>query len=829
MFRNYLMAALRNLAHNQLYAGITIAGLGLGFTAAILIGLFVRDELSYDRWIPGHAQIYRLDMTQVVPGEKPQKRSLTLTNAAGFLKLDYPGIESVARITPSQSGLRVGALEASDQVMWADRNFFAVLPMPVIAGDLQSALAAPDGLVLTRSMARKYFGKDAPIGETLEINPALDNLPNLSPAQAQALGSFHPMRVLAVLEDLPSNTHLNAEIFAAAEAAFSPMQRWDATTNSVEVYAYVRLRPGASVDDIRHDLKNFAARHYPAGNGRSPTWAFGLTPLAAVHLTPTIAGAMKPAGDIVVVTAIAAIGALIVLIAAINFVTLVTARAARRAVEVGVRKAAGAGRFDLTVQFIGEALIYVALSMLLALMLAELALPYVNAFLRRSFELDYLHDRPLIAGIVATTLVVGVLAGLYPALVLSAFRPTAVLKGRGILSGKSGRVRQALVVIQFAILVSLIVMTATIYRQTQFALHNTLAIHTDHVATIFTPCTESFKQQIGALPNVKTAACTSSMAMSLRPTPTTVRLADGSFRTTQGAAVDPGFLEMHGLRPIAGRFFSYDHPIDVVLQQPSPPADAQPSVVINQRAVQRLGYRTAREALGKTIYWGRYDPSSLSQGGQPPLRASQIIGVTPDFTFASLRSAVEPTVYYVDPKVMLFTMVKLNGHDVQGTLAAIDNLLKRMRPDKPVQRTFENQPLQALYVDVITQGVFIAVCAGLAVFIACLGLFGLAAFSAERRTKEIGIRKAMGAARADIVKLLLWQFSKPVLLANLIAWPVAGFVMSRWLKGFAYHIDLSWWLFVAASMGAATIALLTVCGHSLRVAKAKPVAALRYE
>lgn len=829
MFRNYLMAALRNLLRNRLYAGTTILGLAVGFTAAILIGLFVRDEFSYDRWIAGFGQVYRLDTSQMLPGQQLQRRGLTVTSAAGYLRLDHPEIAATARMTLSQSALRAGAIEGSDRVMWSDRDLFTVLPMPVIAGDLKTALATPDGVVITRSIARKYFGNDTPLGATIEINPALDNLPNLPASEAQALGSFHPMRVTAVIEDLPANTHLNIQIFAAAEAAFSPMRHWDAMPASAEVYAYLRLRDGAPAAGIQRDLPAFSARHYAPADARAPGWAFNLTPLTAVHLTPASAGALKPSGDIAVITAIAAVGALIVLIAAINFVTLVTARATRRAVEVGVRKVAGANRSHLALQFMGEALLDVSLSMLFALALAELALPHLNAFLQRDIHLDYLHDAALLAAIVATTLTVGLLAGIYPALVLSSFRPAAVLKGGGLRNGRSGSVRQVLVLVQFAVLVTLIVVTATIYRQAQFALRDALALDTDQIVSIYTPCSDSFKQQITSLAGVKAAACASSMVLVRRPAPTSVSLADGSLRTTQGAAVDVGFLEMHGLRPLAGRFFAADRGTDVVLLQAAPPEAAQPNVVVNASAVRRLGFRTPQEAVGKTIVWGRYDPSLNSRGGPPPLRASQIIGVTRDFSLGSVRLEIEPTLYYVDPRVMLFTTVRLSGRDVPETLAGIDRVVRRIAPDKPVQRSFESQSMQNLYADILTQATVVAACAALAVFIACLGLFGLAAFTAEQRTKEIGIRKVMGATSADVMKLLLWQFSKPVLWANLIAWPLAALAMNRWLNGFAYHVELAPWLFLAATLLALAIGLLTVSTHCYRVARARPVGALRYE
>lgn len=830
MLRNVVIAALRNLLRNRLYTGITLTGLAVAFAAALLITLYVRDELSYDRWIPGYRDVYRLDSIPMIPGQAaPPLRGFSLTSAAPFLKLDYPEVQNIGRITLSLGALRAGAIEGIDGVMWADRDFFAVLPMPAIAGDLRSALATPDALVLTRRMARKYFGRDAPLGAYIEVNPGMGSLPGLSPEQKQALGTFHTMHVAAVIEDLPANSHLKVEIFAAGAATYSPMKHWDEVPSSAEVYAYVRLRPGAAADNIRRDLAAFVSRHYPRTADRATGWRFELTSLAAVHLVPATPIAVRPSGDRTVIAAVSAVGLLIVVIASINFVTLMTARAARRTVEVGVRKTAGASRGSVALQFIGEAMIYVALSMLLALALTEIALPAVNAFLQRSLRLDYLHDPVLAAGAAGTALIVGVLAGLYPALLLSALRPVMALKGTGLGIVHPNRVRRVLVLIQFAILVSLIIATATIYRQARFTLHNSLAVSTPQVISVFTPCRDSFKQQVLALPGVSAAACTSSMAMGTRPNPTTVSLPDGSLRTMLGAAIDPGFLEMHGLQPIAGRFLSSAYGSDMVLAQDSASADVQPSIVINRSAVARLGLTSPEAAIGKAVPWGRYDPSLLTGSRMLPLRASEIVGVVEDFTLTSVQRAIEPTMYYVDPKAMLYTVVRLNGRQVTDTLTAIDSMVKRSSPGNPVQRTFEDDPIRNLYADVMKQAAGIAVCAALAIFIAGLGLFGLAAFDAEQRTKEIGIRKVMGATRSDIVRLLLWQFSQPVLWANLLAWPLAAWAMTRWLNGFAYHVNLPVWLFAASTLLALAVGMATVSTHCILVARAPPAGALRYE
>jgi putative ABC transport system permease protein len=827
MLRNYLAAALRNLARNRLHAGINLFGLTVGLATALLIALFVRDELSYDAFVRDPVQVFRLDTTVTQPGLAPRKIDLTFAGAAAALQLDYPQIQAVARISSSQSGIRRGDYEALDRVIWADSTFFETLPLPVIAGDARTALEKPESVVLTRSMARKYFGEDTPVGKLIEVNPALDALPNLKPAEAQTLGSYHPMRVTAILEDLPSNTHLNAQIFAAARAPFSPMWHWEAIPGSAEVFTYLRLKRGATADSIRRGLPRFAERHFPDSKSKTSTLAFQLTALTDIHLSPAGAGAMKPSGDPLVIAGIAAIGLLIAIIAGINFVALTTARSGQRAREVGVRKAAGATRTELFVQFMGEALIHVALAMLLAVAVAEFVLPRLDTTLGRSLRLDYLHNPALVGWLVAATLSVGLLAGLYPALHLSGLTPAATLRQSGARVFGPARVRQLLVGLQFAILIGLLIATATIYRQTIFALHNNLQVNTRNVLSVYTSCDAALKRELQALPGIASAACTSSPAIGRRQFPTLVKATDGSDVTLQGAPVDIGFLELHGLAPLAGRFFTDKRETDAVLESTSD-VEAQPPVVLNETAIRQLGFSSPQAAVGTSIAWARRNSGSVSNQGAP-LRSSQIIGVVPDFSFASVRTAVDGSIYYVDPRFLLWLTIRLNGRDVAETLSAVDRVWKQRGHVMPMQRTFEDESMRALYDDVVTQGFFVAGSACLALLIACLGLFALSAFATERRRKEIGVRKAMGAGTGDIVQLLAWQFARPAVWANLIAWPVAGFAMHRWLRGFAYHVNLQPWLFVAAAAIALVIALLTVSLHSFLAARSKPATALRWE
>jgi len=823
MFRNYLAAALRNLQRNGLYAGLTIGGLAIGFASALLIGLYLRHELTYDRFIPGHERVFVINQ-KVKPQNKPLvDMDDSSANLAADLKLDFPQIEYTARMAPAgfpPTIKREGVSISERSFAWVDPDFFKVMPMPAVAGDPRVALEAPDGLVLSRSAARKYFHQDAPLGRQLLVDE-------------------HPMHVAAVIEDLPTNSHLYGDVFASGKAAFSMLRQLDAAGYSANSnLTYLRLKPGVSAEAMNAALVGFVQRRImPAQRLQNPNqqfdqFAMRLKPLTSIHLEPSDGGDPKPGADVKVLAGIGVIGVLIVVVAAINFVTLMTARAARRAVEVGVRKALGAEPRDLIVQFMGEAVIYIAVALVLAVALAELLLPAVNAALQRKIAFSYLTDPPLLFAMLAVALATALLAGLYPALVLSAFRPAAVLKGGPVAGGPGGiAVRQALVVAQFAVLITLVLSTLTIFRQTVFALRDATHTDKDGVLMLFaSPCTDTLRDAVLTVPGVRAAACASPMAVNLGNSNDMVQIGDRHVFLNY-APVDFGFFDVYGVRPLAGRLFRPDRPGDdgALLR------DTSPTIVINESAVRALGFKSPQAAIGHLVTWHFIQKLSMANlgGTYPPPRPSEVIGVVPDFTFGSVRQPINPFYYYVGPKDDVLGSVALNikldparrAEAVKG----IDELWTRIGKGMPLQQYFADQFMLRLYVDNIIQGGFIAVCALIAISIACLGLFALSAYTAERRTKEIGIRKAMGASSGDILRLLLWQFTQPVLWANVLALPVAWLVMSWWLRGFAYHVAMPGWTFVVAAASGVLIALSTVFVHALRVSRARPVGALRYE
>jgi putative ABC transport system permease protein len=503
-----------------------------------------------------------------------------------------------------------------------------------------------------------------------------------------------------------------------------------------------------------------------------------------------------------------------------------TARAAQRAIETGVRKAAGALRRQLIIQFLGEAVIYVALAMALAVALTELLLPWMNSVLKQKVAFNYLGDPALLGALAATTVGLGLMAGGYPAFVLSAFRPAAVLKGTLVQGATAGIVRRALVALQFAIMIGLGITAATIWRQTLFSLDNQLRVDGSGILLIDSACDVSgraFRDRLATLPGVAAAACANEAALFNGGMIVTAQVQGGAATPMVSGVVDYGALEFYGLTPLAGRFFDRNHGEDGRLVDGD--TAGNPSIVVNETAMRKLGFSSPSQAIGKTVIWNRRRWSAAPTPGT--IGPSEIIGVWPDFTLDTRRVAL-PQILYVDPLSFSVLSVRLVGSQVPEALMGIDAAWSQTMHTR-IQRHFLSQKLQDMYADIILQGMAITLGAGLAVVIAALGLFGLSAHSTGQRTKEIGVRKSMGAGTGDIMRLLMWQFTKPVLWANLIAWPIAWFLMSRWLQGFAHHVDLQPLLFAASSALALLIALLTVSVHCWLVARAKPVTALRYE
>jgi len=796
MLGNYLAAACRNIWRNRQYAAINIVGLAAGFTAGLLIALFVNDEESYDRFWPHYQQVYMVSSALRLPGAAPLTVDLVPGQVIVLLRKRLPAGAVIARSVSGSHVFRAAEIEASENVKWADPALFAVLTPALVAGDLDGALQRPDALVLTQHIARKYFGDASPLGRLVEIDHK------------------HTLRVTAVVRDTPSNSFLNADVFGSARASFAGLGALDAAgAGDTDIEAYVRLPPQFSARDAQAALQAAALEYMASRFGQGASLAVALLSVADIHLSPAPFGSVKPRGDPQLLHALMLIGAAIVAIAAVNFVNLMTARAGRRFTEIGVRKALGAGRRDLIVQFMGESLLYSLAAMLVALALVELLLPAFNGFLQRDISLDYGRD---LAFCLLVVVLVGVGAGFYPALVLARFTPIAVLRGAPEHAGSGGSPRQLLVVLQFAVLIGLFVATLVVYRQVEFALNEGLRLDKDQALVIMNACEGSFPVEVRKLPGVRSAACSEGAPLGMHVFVGPAQAPDGAQITVRSEAVEPGLLELYGLHPIAGRFFE---PTRTAAGLATGDDDAFIGpVVINETAVRKLHFATPQAALGQVL---RHPGSSTQH--------SEIIGVVADVPVDSVRSPVAATVFHTAAAHFDRLSVKLAGRQIPQTLRSIDELWKRSGASGPIARLFVDQVMQDRYLAEVRQGQMFAAFACVGLFIACLGLFGLAAFTAERRTKEIGMRKAMGATQGEIVRMLLWQLTRPVLVANLIAWPAGFYLMSRWLQGFAYHIKLELWMFLAAGALALAIAWLTVSTHAYLVARQRPASALRYE
>lgn len=822
MLANYFAAAVRNLLRNRAYAIINLLGLSLGFAAAILIALYVKDEYSYDAFVPDRDRIYQVNELIQPPGRAPIRLSVSSATDAPALQLAFPEIELATRLGPANVQLRRTGTEmpAKVKAAWAEPGFFQMFPLRAVSGNLSGALSRPDEVVLTRKAARQLFGAENPVGKTLSVDRA------------------NVLRVTAVVEDLPSNSHFNVEVFLPGIASFSSITAAEASqrggaARSENLYTYVRLRSGASIDAVTARLRSFVDTHVPGMVNNVPiskAYTFILTPLADLHLAPASLAAMKPPSDPRVVYAFTGVALLILVVACGNFVSMMTARATRRAVEVGVRKAVGASRRQIMVQFLGECLFYAALALIPALIAVKLILPAFNGFLQRQIAFDLVGDPVLALGVVALTLLTGIAAGAYPALYLSRFRPNVVLKGTTTSVTNSGRVRQGLVVFQFATLIALLVATATVYRQTQYAIEGRLSVSADQIwmGDRSVRCTRNLIGSVRAVEGVRAATCASASTLTFgNITAIFMPPGNGAAVAARAAPIEPGFFDLFGIKPVAGRLPSTQHGSDDALRERNDLA-LNPTVVINESAARALGFTTPAAAVGKFRPWKRI---GLVEGQLRPTEtaSSEIVGVVPDFSIGSVREAIEPTAYYLDPTFATHLVLELKGGAIRKGLDGVEKLWARQQPGTRLDGTFLSQYMNDLYADIRTQSTMFSAFAGIAVALASLGLLGLAIFAAERRTKEIGLRKVMGARRGQILLFLTWQFSRPVLWANLIAWPVAYFVMRRWLEGFAYHVDLGVLTFLLAGALALAIALASVSGHALLVARARPVTALRHE
>ncbi|RYY44598.1 MAG: FtsX-like permease family protein [Chitinophagaceae bacterium] len=799
MFRNILRSAFRTLGRHKGFSAINIVGLAIGLTACLLIGLFVRDEQQYDKFVPGSENIYRVyqktkgDVTNIIATAPPA--------FAVALKQNFAEVEEAVRVMALNSKQ---LFEVADKKLFeengfvADSNFFALFPLRFRYGSAPKVFNDPKSIVISATMAEKFFGKENPVGK--DITFAKD-----------------VMRVQGVLEN-SEKFHLPLNYLISINALNLPadrMQSWQ----WYPFNTYVKLRNGTNADKLQAKFQGFS-KPFLKGDGDVSVPYF--QPLGQVHLySSDFKYDMSLRGNITYVKALSIIALFILLIACFNFVNLATSRSLKRAKEVGVRKAIGARRKELITQFVGETTMFAAISMVISIVATFALLPALNRFTEKSMVFD-LFSNPMVGlTLAALILVVGILAGFYPALVLSAFQPVKVLKGSTVsdtVPGGTPWLRHGLVVIQFSLSVLLIISAIVVINQVGYMHNKDLGFRKEQV--LFFPMKgenlqknyASFKNELMRYPGIASVSIgygfpgdmfgdgvmTVKEKPELKPTKATLLM------------VDEDYIKTLGLNLFAGRNFSKDIASDVR------------AFIINETAVRQLGFGSAAEAIGKTLSWPTWrNPDSLKTG--------PVIGVVKDFHYKSLHEIIEPAVLQIYPQAYSKVAVKITGAGIENTIGQIRNLWSRYSPDYPIEYNFLDESFGKMYKGEDKLKTLLTLFTAITIFVSCLGLLGLAANAAERRRKELGVRKVLGARVEDLVVLLSKDFVKLLLISLLLASPVAWYFMNQWLDNFPYRITISWWMFAVAGVVAVVLALLTVSFQTVKAALSNPVKNLRTE
>lgn len=818
MLKNYFKIAFNQVLNHKLYSAINILGLAVGLACFVLITLFVLDELSYDKQYKNADRIYRISRDYFPAEFRPTARYPASINApfGPQLKQEFSQIEEMARLFSMQvpiSQENTSFLE--NNISFVDPSFLDIFQFEWLQGNPENSLAQPYSIILTETLAKKYFGTENPLGQSLTFSVGID----------------FEMQVTGVIGDLPENTHLAVSALVSLSTVTNQftehfLQSWEGNT---DFHTYLRLQEDAEISELTSQFPDFIDRH--VGENQSASSGITAMKLTDIHLHSTRVEELKPVGKIINIYSFAFIAFCIVLIACINFMNLSTSRSTQRAKEVGMRKAIGADSSQLVKQFLGESIFFSGLAMIAAIVLIELLLPAFSTFVDKDLSFSYIQEIPILLGLVVLALSIGLIAGIYPAFFLSAFKPAHVLKG-DLAQGKSGLgFRQCLVVLQFSISITLVIATAVVYTQMKYARSIDLGLDKEQLVIMSRSGREGLSSQWpnfkNALLNYPDISNVSSSAYTpfMHDDNSLGIIQEGSSKAQmiKYNSVDYNFFETYGIDLLAGRVFSEARVIDQVALPSEQYPQGGGSFIINETAAKLFGW-TAEEASNQIV--------NLEAGGG---LLFPIIGVVQDSYFESLTTAVKPMVFLVPPKTNLRLLplreaaIRVREENLSQTLAFIDRQWNEFYPNVPLSRHFLNDDFDALYKAEQQQGEMLRYFAILAISIACLGLFGLATFNAERRTKEIGVRKVMGGSVWSIVVLLTNDFSKLVLISNLIAWPVAYIVMERWLENFAYRIDLTPLIFIGSGMIALCIAWVTVGGTAAKAASQKPVLALRYE
>jgi len=798
MLRNYFLLTVRTMKKSKIYSAINITGLAIGLACFILIMIFIKHELSFDTFHENIDRIYRPVEIQYPPGVGTQHVAVTMGPLAPALNQDFPEIDKAARI------FRLGTIlmnkedirHYEEEFVFADPQLFDIFTLPLISGNPESLLKEPNSLVISETIAQKYFGDTNPIGQILT---------------GQHYWGKDDFIISGVMEDYPENSHLNFDIISSytlIETKLSWLQNWGTNT----LATYVLLKEGTDVSALEAKFPEFVHKYDPDEKGKE--FGLYLQPLKDIHLRSDHIRYQTfnhHQGSIYAVYTFSAIAAFILLIACINFMNLATARSAKRAKEVGIRKVLGSNRRDLIYQFLSESILVTFISLILALIILEILYPYFQSLMAYNIPKFYYADPGFIIQILTITLLVGFIAGSYPAFFLSNFKPIQTLKKTFSGSGKGALLRRALVVFQFSIAVALITCTVIVIDQMHYINSKDMGYNKDQVVYIRLRDQESrekyrsFKNDLLQNSFIQSVSATSGLtgASGSQGTITTAGDNEEKAMMMRWSFVDYDYISTMEMQIMQGRDFS-----------PKFSADTTSSVIINQAAIREFGWENP---IGKRFKAGEEEPDY------------EVIGVVNDFHFYSLHRKIEPLIMWIDTERCNYLIARINTSNISAAMSSIEDLWRTYFPEQPAEISFLDEHFEQLYKSEQNTGKLFGSFAFLAIFIACLGLFGLASFTAEEKTKEIGVRKVLGASVQGIIFLLTKEFTKWVMIACVLGFPIAYLGMQKWLQNFAYRTNIHATSFLAAGFVVLLIALVTVGYQAIKASRANPVKALHYE
>jgi putative ABC transport system permease protein len=809
MIRNYFKIALRNLAKYKFISFINLFGLAVGLTCCLLITTYILNELSYDRYNKNADNIYRVTRDFNNENGVVSLRLSTISPPFGYyLPNDFPEIQKMTRLIDNGiTPLRYKDKLINEQsVFFADENLFDVFTIKVLKGNPRNALSGPFSVMLTEETAKKYFGDEDPMNKVIRANNQFD------------------VKVTGIYKAFPANSHMHPGMLISFntlnDSAVYGEKNLRTNWGNNSFFTYLLLPPKYNTSRMLAQFPSFIDKHMAneeyIGKQASKYTKLGLQKLTDIHLYSHTDYEAEPNGDIKRVYIFAAIAFFILLIACINYMNLSTARSALRAREIGIRKVIGARKKELISQFLSESVLLSWVAILIAFGLLYLTLPTLNKLSGQQISAGILLKWQILVPLFLTPFVVGILSGLYPALFMSSFQPVKTLKGLFKAGGSNISFRKVLVIVQFAISIVLIITTAIVFQQLHYMQKKSLGFDKEHIVVVpynaaLNDKYEAFRTDLLSNSNFKNSTRTSRIPTGrLLDDMGAYVLSGDSMKATNTdikfVSVDYDFVPTYSIPMAAGRNFSREYGTDTS------------GFVLNESAVRSIGWKSPQEAVGKDFKYGN--------------TKGHVIGVVKDFHFESMHQSIVPLVLCMFPPSAYYfnnLSVKFSGNNIAASLSYLENTWKKFLPDIPYQYAFLDENFDKLYEAEQRQGNIFTIFACIAIFIACLGLFGLSAFAITQRIKEIGIRKVLGADVSTIVTLLSKDFLKLVLIAAIIAFPVAWYFMHKWLQDFAYRINMPWWIFIIAGIIASIIALFTISFQAIRAAIANPVKSLRTE